>query len=429
VWSFEFNKARLALPPPTVVFCTPVFVPLFLIISGVLSAGVVAYGTSALWAQYPHGIDLIVWSRRLQWPLVTLSLLLCLVLLGLIISGKRRAWWLIGLGPVLALFAHRFVTAPGGDLAIIENPVFVAAANAAFIGDDDYVVGLKFGDVTYAYPYFVLYRNPVVIQSDHEKRMMLMWSAFANRAVAQNITRDVKARDLEIVSMPANAILLYDRPYGQFINGLKGQLINGSKPVSFGAPIVVSTMTWKDWYGLNPQTKVMQPVGKPHGNPPRIPILPSNPMPPVILDDPANTQIVLVGTTKPAALRSKQVGPEPENVKVDGEMAFVFRESPDAPVRAFSRYLKKQELFPVFRLDLDHKYKGAMFIDSDTGSGWSSSGRWVDGIKEYRQEFKGARLTPVPVQDGLYWGVMKFWYPDLQLITPQKPADAITSGS
>jgi hypothetical protein len=408
-----------------------VFFPVLLLTTSVLSAGIVAYGTSALWAQYPHGIDLILWSRKLEWPLVTLSLLLCVVLLALVASGKRRAWWLIGLGPVLALFAHRFLTDPAGGMTVIENPAFVAAGDARFLADDDYVVGLRFADNSYAYPYAELYNNPVVLQSDHDKRMVLIWSAYANRAMAQTVTHEVKARDLEIVSMPANALLLYNRSYGQFINGLKGRLMDGQKPSGFGSPIVVSTMTWKDWHGINPETMVMEPAGKSRtANAPRSPILPSNPMPPAILDYPPTTPIVLVGTTQPAALRSEQVGAEPQNVSVDGEPVFVFRESPDKPVRAFSCHLKKQELFPQFSLDRNHKFKGAMFIDSDTGSGWSSAGVWVDGMKEFRQELKGTRLTPVPVQDGLYWGVMKFWYPELKLSSPEKSGDhPVTSGS
>jgi len=234
-----------------------VFMPLLLVFLAVLSAGVVAYGTNAFWAQYPHGIELILWSRRLEWPLVTLSLLLCLVLLGLIVAGKRRAWWLIGLGPVLALFAHHYLADPAASYFVVEGPTFVSAEQAPFLADGDYVVGLRFGDAAYAYPYAVLFHDPVVIHSDHDKRLMLMWSAFANRAVAQRITRDLKARDLEIVSTPANALLLYDRGSGQFINALKGQTMDGRKPIGFGPPVALSTMTWKDWHALNPQTQVM----------------------------------------------------------------------------------------------------------------------------------------------------------------------------
>lgn len=405
------------------------FIPLLLLVLATLSAGVVAYGTNAVWAQYPHGIEAILWSRRIEWPLVALSLILCLALLALIASGKRRAWWLIGLGPVLALFVHRFATDPAGGLTVLENPTFAAAGETASIADDDYVVGLHFGDAAYAYPYAALFFNPVVIHADHEKRLMLLWSAFANRAVAQTISRDLRARDLEIVSMPANALLLYNRANGQFINAVKGRQMNGDKPFGFGNPVVLSTTTWRQWRESNPQTRVMQspPNLAPRraGPPPHGPIEPAYPMPPAILDYPANSSIVLIGTTQPAALRADAVGAEPRPVQVDGGPAFVFREAPDKPVRAFSCYVKKMGgLFPRFRLDRDHKIKNAMFIDSDTGSAWSAAGVWVGG--QYKKDLQGTRLNPVPVQDHLYWGVMKFWYPDLRLDTPQddgqKPA-------
>ena len=390
-------------------------VPLLLLILAILSAGVAAYGTNATWAQYPHGIELILWSRRLEWPLVTVCLILCLAVIALVIAGKRRAWWLIGLGPVLALFVHRFVTDPAGPMAIVENPSF-ASADASAVADDDYVVGLRFGDLAYAYPYWVLYSNPVVFQSDHEKRMILIWSAFANRAMAQTINRSLKPRDLEVVSMPANALLLYDHSDGQFINGVTGLAMDGQKPAGFSAPIVVSTMTWRQWREINPQTKVMLPVGTPRVvNPPHGPIQPSYPMPPAILDYPLDTRIVLVGTSQPAALPADEVGRDPQYMSVDGETAFVFREAPGKPLRAFSCHLRKPELFTRFQLDREHKYPGATFIDTDTGSGWSAGGAWVDGMKEYRKEFRGTRLTAVAVQDGLYWGVMKFWYPQLKL--------------
>jgi hypothetical protein len=397
-----------------------VFIPLLLLVFAVLAGAVIAYGPNAVWAQYPHGLDFIIWSRRLEWPLVALSIILCLTLLGLIVSGKRRAWWLIGLGPVLALFVHRFVTDPTGGLRVIDSPDFVTATDNPVIADDDYVVGLHFGDYFYAYPYSTLFDNPVVLQADHDKRIMLMWSPFANRAVVTTITRDVRARDIEIVSMPANALLLYNRSDGQFINGLKGQLIKGGKPTGFGTPVVVTTTTWKQWRDLNPQTKLMRSPPGPQRSaaPPHGPIQPAYPMPPAILDFPANSSIVLIGTTQPAALKADDVGPDPIRVQVDGGPAFVFREAPDKPVHAFSCYLKKLELFPRFRLDRQHKIKNSAFIDSDTESSWSVSGQWVGG--SYKKELQGTRLTPLPVQDRLYWGIMKYWYPDLTLTTGEK---------
>ena len=46
-------------------------------------------------------------------------------------------------------------------------------------------------------------------------------------------------------------------------------------------------------------------------------------------------------------------------------------------------------------------------IDSDTASFWTIDGRAVDG------ELKGARLREIPVEDGLWLNVMRFWCPQL----------------
>src|SRR5688572_23230783 len=99
-----------------------------------------AYGTHAGWAQYSWGFDFILFTRRVQWPMAVLSLGLCLGVLGLIVSGRRRAWWLIGLAPVFALFAHRFISHPSNQFHVIEGPVFVTAPEGSkFVADEDWV--------------------------------------------------------------------------------------------------------------------------------------------------------------------------------------------------------------------------------------------------------------------------------------------------
>ncbi|MEO6436596.1 MAG: hypothetical protein ABIP55_12670 [Tepidisphaeraceae bacterium] len=111
-----------------------VLLPLILTFLAALSAAVMAYGTDPRWATHGWGLDLIMTSRRLQWPLIALTMVLCLALLGLVISGRRRVWWLIGLLPVLALFGHRFVTGPVSRYDVVDEPVFVAADKATFVG-------------------------------------------------------------------------------------------------------------------------------------------------------------------------------------------------------------------------------------------------------------------------------------------------------
>jgi hypothetical protein len=373
-------------------------------------AGVVAYGTHPLWAQYHHGLDFILLSRQLQWPFIVLSLIATLALVGTIIAGRRRAGWLIGLAPVLALFGHRFATDPISGMAAIESPVFVAPdAAAGFIDNDDYIVGLTFEGKNYAYPFAALYSTPAVIHAEHDKRLLVMWSAPANRVLAFTITRDVKARDLDIVSTPANALLMYDTSRGVFINGLTGRTVDGKKPDGFLNSVHTVKMPWWKWRVAFPDTQVMVPAGKLAAKAPKQPMSPTCPMPPIDTKHAADLKVVLIGTQSPAAVQSASLGLAPVNLSADGVPVMAFRDPATSAARGFRR--KIDDLSPRFKANRDPKRAGVLFIDTDTNSGWNAAGVAI----EAKKDFRGKRLPAVPVDDELSWGVVKFWYPQLQL--------------
>jgi hypothetical protein len=375
-------------------------------------AAVVAYGTHPLWAQYPHGMGLIMFSRQVQWPVLFLSLGASLAVVALVIAGRQRAWWLIGLAPCMALFAHRFATDPTAGMASVEDPAFVPAAQASFVNDDDYVVGLTFGDKSYAYPYAALYSTPVVIHAQHDKRILMMWSPTANRAVATTVKRDLRARHLDVVSTPANALLLYDTARGQFINGLTALTPRGEKPPSFVSGVPTAKMPWGRWRAAHADSLVMVPTGRLAARAPRQPLLPSCPMQKdAARGDADQLPVVVVGTSTPAAVASNELNGIPLNLTADGGPVVTFRDLRDQSVRAFVR--KIDDLSPQFKPNRDaaRAAKGAVLVDSDTDSGWNADGVAVDAKKEFRSK----RLAPVVAEDGLYWGVMKYWYPKLEL--------------
>ncbi len=356
-----------------------VIAPLLLILMAGLSAGAVAYGTYPGSAQFHHGLDLILLARWLQWPLVALSLIACIVLMALVISGRQRAWWLLGLAPVLALFVHRFVSHDFDRLTIAENPTFLPP-DAARLPDAEWVVGLQFGDEYYAYPYSTLFNTPVVIQSDHEKWMMLMWSAFANRALAVPITHDIKGHDLEVVSMPANALLLYHSSRAQFINGLTGQTPKHERPIGFvnSLPLLSQKMPWKQWRALHPQTRLLAPIGTPNPNAPTRPIEPAWPMPPTTADRPARTRISLIGYTQPIAFEPQKLTATPINSKADGVPITLYR-PPDGAEVAFDRRTLDHDgkLDQILQLvpNVHHrKHPLAFMLDPGSNTGWSADG-------------------------------------------------------
>ena len=98
-------------------------------------------------------------------------------------------------------------------------------------------MGVQFAGGSFAYPVAALDRSPVIIQAVHEKHVMLLWSPGAGRATVLAVERQLKARDLEIVSAPAGTLLVYDGRLGQFITALTGQTPQRQKPVGFLAPV------------------------------------------------------------------------------------------------------------------------------------------------------------------------------------------------
>jgi hypothetical protein len=395
-----------------------VVLPLIFVVLATVAAGMLAYGTDPGWAQFGHGIDFILWSRRLQWPLIAVVLVLCLTLLALVVSGKRRAWWLIALAPILALFVHRFATDPAREAVVVEDPSFVESSDAKFLRSGDYVVGVKFGDSAYAFPYSALFHSPAVLLNDRERRMILLWSPFANRALAYSVSRELSARDLEVVSSPANALLLYNSKLGEFINALTGQTPSGQKPTDFREPIAVVKISWGRWEEAHPDSKVMVPLQSNWENAPAQPVLPRYPMPrnrPELADQ---TRLILVATTQPLAIPAGEVDATPLNLTSDKTPLLLFRDAAGI-LRAFDRHVE-EDLSPRFALFSNLKHSDVLLADADTNTQWSASGAAIEGPKETQ----GKKLTPIMVDDELYWGVMKFWYPDLRWVDPAALAAA-----
>jgi hypothetical protein len=349
---------------------------------------------------------MIMTARRLEWPLVTLCLLLCVALLGLVIANKRRSWWLIGLAPVLALFVHHFHPPRSQRLYTLDAPeAFVGAANDPLVQDDDWVVGVVFEDQSYALPYTVLYSTPLVFITDYDKRMILMWSARANHATAWRLTHELKPRDLEIVSTPADTVLLYNRRLGKFMIALTGQTIDGEKPIGFAQPIATTKTTWMIWRRQHPATKILRAFEKLEA--PTGPILPT--MTGRIIDGaPADTPVTVIQTSPLLAILPDSIGKQALNTAAGPTRLLILRDPSTQRLHAFDRNVK-EDLFPTFTLKSDKKHPDAIMVDSDTNSWWSADGKAVDGM------LKDTKMKEIPIEENLYWGVMRYWYPKMTL--------------
>ena len=381
--------------------------PVILILFALLAVGCLAYGTEPTWASYgPHGIEFIIWSRRLQWPIIFTVIILCLILLAFVISNKWRAWWLIGLLPVLVLFYHRMTAGPVVGLRCVQD----LGIQTGSIPGDEKVVGLILEGQPCAIPYSTLSVDPVIIHTGREKPVILFWSALANRAQAFVASRDLRAADLEIVSTPDNALLVYNTRLGEFINGVTGRTLRGEIPAGIHQPISSVKCSWQTWLAAHPDTKLMSAPGANGASQPQ---QPRYVMPGVDLKD--TRRICVVAATQPIAVASDLITDRPLNL-TSGQTSILLVRI-DGVVRAYNRELPA-DLVPRFSPTADSKHKTTAWLDSDTNSEWSNNGEWVDGPKEMH----GTSLATIPTEDDLYWNVMKFWYPEMHLATDAEVA-------
>jgi hypothetical protein len=230
-----------------------------------------------------------------------------------------------------------------------------------------------------------------------------MWSARANHAAAFRIARELKARDLEIVSKPADTLLLYDSRLGQFIIALTGKTAHGEKPVGLNQPVETIKTTWSMWKKAHPGTRVLrgyEPKGAPSG-----PILPTQ-AGQMVDGLPAETRIAVVATTQPCAIATESIGKQLLNATAGPAKLLMLRDPVTLRLRAFDRNVK-EDLFPKFIVKSSRQHPEAAMVDSDTNSWWTLDGKAVAGPLE------GSHLKELPVEEDLYWGVMKYWFPGL----------------
>lgn len=383
------------------------FFPLILLLTGCCSAAWLAYGINPDVAAEFGGLALITFTRRVQWILLIFTILPCLVLIVYVAIGKARAWWLVGLSIVVALLFVRFDPGNKRPVRVLEADSMPTAAEANLGLDEEFVVGLEHDGVAFALPYRSLYRTPIVQLTDFDKRLIVIFSPYANSATVLEVTREVKATDLEYVAAPDNSTLVYNRKYGQFIVGITGKTDQDEEPTGVRDRLTTERLPLRLWRARHPQTRLMVPTES-DMSAFGVPLMPQYPIHLADSSLPPETPIVLVRSNPPVALLAGGDFSKPAHAKIGDAPIVLWREN--GALRAFFRTVDG-DLYLTFTVQ-QPKEKGSRprLVDNQTASTWTTAGLCTDG------DLKGRRLTPVPVEEDVYWGVSKTWWPQLQLI-------------
>ncbi len=379
--------------------------PLILLLTGCCSAAWLTYGINPAVAAEFGGLSLITLTRRIQWILLIFTILPCLLLIVTVAIGKARAWWLVGLSVVVALLFVRFSPENKRPVRILEAESMPTVAEANADLDEEFVVGLEYDGVAFAFPYRSLYRTPIVQLTDFDKRLIIIFSPYANSATVLDVSREVKATDLEYIASPYNSTLIYNRKYGQFIVGITGKTDAGAEATGVRDRLTTERLPLRLWRFRHPQTRLMIPT-EADKSALGVPLMPQYPIHLADSSLPPETPIVLVRSNPPAALLTGGDFSKPSHAKIGESPIVLWRD--DGALRAFFRTVDS-DLYLTFAVRTDKTGKSHL-QDNQTASTWTLEGRCTDG------PLKGRHLTPVPVEEGVYWGVSKTWWPELQLV-------------
>jgi hypothetical protein len=174
-------------------------------------------------------------------------------------------------------------------------------------------------------------------------------------------------------------------------------------------------MTWKSWRALHPGTLVLCPPPGWTPGAPTQPAPPRYPMPGLAPGRLASTATVaLIDGPRPMLVRDSDVTAVPLNMLVGRDPLLLFRDGAGA-IKAYLRQANG-DLTPRFYPISIVNHPGFAFSERDSNSFWADDGRALDG------PLKGEKLKPFDVDDQVYLDVIRYWYPEAPLLTPQ-PAD------
>lgn len=140
----------------------------------------------------------------------------------------------------------------------IDKPDFVMAGFAAFLRNDDQVLGLGSGDTARAYPIRILNWHEVVNDRVGGKPVVISFCPLCGTGVAFDARIDGRALSFGVSGLLYNSdVLLYDRQTQSLWSQLRAQAISGPLKGRHLTMLPLTHTTWADWRKTHPATQVL----------------------------------------------------------------------------------------------------------------------------------------------------------------------------
>ncbi len=140
----------------------------------------------------------------------------------------------------------------------INQPKFVAASDAKFLGKKDRVLGVYRNGIAKAYPIRILDRHEVVNDKFADEGVVVTYCPLCFSGMAFSISTDSIARTFGVSGLLFNSdVLLYDHQTGSLWSQIRSQAISGRLKGTEMQPVVAAHTTWRAWLSRHPDTQVL----------------------------------------------------------------------------------------------------------------------------------------------------------------------------
>jgi len=191
------------------------------------------------------------------------QLLLCLVLIAAGTPVAALAQEMNGFdlkGSLIPSEQIHFGGPPKDGIPAIDSPKFASGEFAAFLRDDDAVLGIARGGVARAYPVRILNWHEVVNDRYGDEAVVVTFCPLCGTGVAFDARIDGRVLSFGVSGLLYNSdVLLYDRQTQSLWSQLLGQAISGPMKGQFLKMLPLTHTTWSDWRARHSATVVLSP--------------------------------------------------------------------------------------------------------------------------------------------------------------------------
>jgi len=147
---------------------------------------------------------------------------------------------------------------PRDGIPAINKPRFLASAEAEFLQDQDYVLGLKLNSVTRAYPIKILNHHEIVNDTFGNQKILVTFCPLCGTGIAFEPEAKGKLLKFGVSGLLYNSdMLLYDLETKSLWSQIQGKAISGPMRGALLRTLPITHTTWGDWRHRHPATQVL----------------------------------------------------------------------------------------------------------------------------------------------------------------------------